>query len=118
MKTQEMPQKRQSIVRLPRDKNNPYVTVNKGYVNDFKLSLKAKGLMTYLLSLPSDWMIYKEEITMHHKDGRDSVTSGFKELLRAGYMTHVVEKNSKGQFVANIYTVYEQPQIKTAGAVK
>ena len=45
------------------------------------MSIKAKGLLCYLLMLPPDWVLYKTEIHNHHKDGIDSVRSAFDEIL-------------------------------------
>ena len=51
-----------AIIRVIKDKSNPYVMLNKTCLRDEKLSWKAKGLHSYLLSLPDDWQIYIEDL--------------------------------------------------------
>ena len=100
-----------NILRINKDKENPYVMVNKGVVRDEQLSWKARGLMCYLLSLPDDWTIYLDELEKHSaKDGRDSLASGIKELIKYGYIVREAIRTEKGTFSSWTYTVYESPQ--------
>lgn len=99
----------QNIFRVCKNKENPYVMINKGFLNDKNLSLKAKGLLSYLLSLPDDWKIYEQDLVTRHKDGRDSLRSGVNELIQSGYITMEKIRNEKGQFIEYKYTVYERP---------
>jgi len=87
-----------------------YTIIPNAMVNDVEMSLKAKGLLVYLLSLPTDWVIYKSEIQNHHTDGRDSVASAFKELEIRGYILSIEIRNSKGHFKGFNYIVYENPK--------
>lgn len=64
-----------------------FTMVPKIALKDPKLSLKAKGLYSYLFSLPEDWKVYKTEIVKHFTDGKDSMNSAFKELEDNGYIT-------------------------------
>ena len=54
-----------AIFRVIKDSNNPYIVINKRFIEDENLSLKAKGLMSYFLSKPDDWQFYTEEIKKH-----------------------------------------------------
>ena len=74
-----------SIVRV--SKTNHFVVLDKNFLNDKNLSLKAKGLLAYMLSLPDDWTFYLEELEKHSTDGMSSLRSGFKELQENGYVT-------------------------------
>lgn len=76
------------------------------------LSAKAKGLLCYILSLPSDWVINKSEVHKHFKDGLDAIRSGFKELEKAGYILSVEIRNDKGHFKGYNYIVYDEPQLE------
>lgn len=97
----------QSIFRVQKDKNNPYVMLNKKLLNDTELSWKAKGVLAYLLSLPDDWKIYEEEIAKHSKDSRDSLRTAIKELIKRGYIARERNRNEKGQLQGSTYCVYE-----------
>ena len=99
----------QSIFRIKKDKDNPYVLLNKQFLNNADLTLKGKGLLTYLLSLPDDWKIYEDEIVKHHKDGKASVRSTIKELISTGYIKRERIRNSSGQLNGYNYYVYEIP---------
>ena len=99
----------QSIFRIQKDSNNPYVMVNKELLNNTELSWKAKGLLTYLLSLPDNWKIYEDEIVKHAKDGKDSLKSAIKELITHGYIERERIRNSSGQLKGYSYCVYEIP---------
>lgn len=100
-----------AIVRVIKDKSNPYVMLNKACLHDEKLSWKAKGLHSYLLSLPDDWQIYVEDLKKRSKDGRDSTTSAVNELMKLGYIKRTSSKDEKtGKFKGGYdYEVYEMP---------
>lgn len=83
-----------SIIRVEKNKANPYVMIDKRPLQDPSLTCKAKGLLAYLLSLPDDWEVHVDEVVTHFKDGRDSIRSAFKELRDAGYAK--LERNPKG----------------------
>ena len=97
----------QAMFRVNKDKNNPYVMLNKGFLNDERLSWKAKGILSYLLSLPDDWQIYEVEIQKHSADGITSLKSGIKELMENGYIKREQTRNDKGHFIGYKYQVYE-----------
>ena len=100
-----------AIVRVIKDRSNPYVMLNKTCLCDEKLSWKAKGLHSYLLSLPDDWKIYIEDLKNRSKDGRDSTTSAINELMKKGYIKRTPIKDDKtGKFKGGYdYEVYEIP---------
>lgn len=90
--------------------NGSFTVVPNELVNNPELSLKAKGIMLYLLSKPDGWRVRVNDIMKHCKDGRDSIYSGLSELKKNGYLVLHQERNSKGQIVAFIYHVYNTPQ--------
>ena len=95
------------IIRISKDKENPYVMVNKAWVNDISLSYKAKGVMLYLLSKPDDWQVYESDIVKHGVDGRDSVRSAIKELITCGYVKRTRSRDEKGKLGASEYVISE-----------
>ena len=99
------------IFRVKKDRNNPYVMLNKHFLHDDNLSWKAKGILAYLLSKPDDWQIYEAEIIKHSKDGRESVRSGIKELINNGYIKRTAIRGEKGRFCGYNYDVYEIPNV-------
>jgi DnaD/phage-associated family protein len=98
-----------STFRVVKDTENPYVMINKGFIYDETLSYKAKGILLYIFSRPDDWQIYEKEIVKHAKDSKDSVATGIKELLKAGYMSRE-KRREQGRFNGYDYEVYEVPR--------
>ena len=86
-----------------------YTVLDNTFIKDVNLSWKAKGLMTYLLSLPDTWEIHLSELQKHATDGRDSLQKAIKELVEKGYLIKEQTRNEKGVFQANKYIVIENP---------
>ena len=97
------------IIRTPKNRDNPYAQINKFALRDPSLSLKAKGLLAFLLSLPDNWQIRPREIQRHHTNGEKSVYSGLKELINAKYLKRIQHKDAKNQFSEYEYIVFEYP---------
>lgn len=101
-----------AVFRVVKDKENPYIMVNKYYIYDNRLSLKAKGLMSYFLSRPDDWEFYQSEISQHCTDKKDSLSSAINELANAGYIERTFRRGEKGKLKGGYdYTVHEIPNI-------
>lgn len=100
-----------SIVRAKR-KTNFTIIGNTG-LKDKRLSLKAKGLLAYMLSLPDDWTFYETELMEHSKDGRDSVRKGLQELEQSGYLVRFQKREGKGKFGQKDWKIYDEPDIST-----
>jgi hypothetical protein len=75
-----------------------------------KMSLKAKGLLSLMLSLPDDWNYSISGLVTLSKDGKDSVMSALSELEKFGYLTRERVVNDKGQFAGVEYNIFEEPQ--------
>lgn len=92
--------------------NNPYfaehVVVPSAVIMDDAISWKAKGVYTYLISKPSDWIFYMSEIVNHAIDGKDSLRSAVKELEDAGYLTRELSKDG-GKFGAYVWSIHTSP---------
>lgn len=100
-----------TMVRIIKDKENPYVMLNKKFLSNENLSWQAKGMLSYLLSLPDDWKIYESEISTHSKDGIKCANSCIKELISNGYINRGRLKDEKGRFKGYEYCVYEVSSI-------
>ncbi|MFW9968603.1 MAG: hypothetical protein ACFFDF_00285 [Candidatus Odinarchaeota archaeon] len=100
-----------SIYRVIKDKENPYVMVNKNWINNPKMSAKAKGILLYLLSKPNDWKVYENELIKNFSDGRDSIRSGIKELIKHGHLFRYKNRTDDGKLNGYNYDVYEIPTI-------
>ena len=97
-----------SVVRVHKDKN--YTVMSNYHFKEKKMSLKAKGLLSLMLSLPNDWNYSISGLVKLSKDGKDGVMSALSELEKFGYLTRVKLQNDKGQFSGIEYNIYEQPQ--------
>ena len=89
----------------------PYTQVHNNIIDNPALSGKAKWILIYLLSKPSDWQVYESDIINHCTNGRDSIRSGIKELMEVGHIIRGERlRNDKGQLKEYPYEVYEIPQ--------
>ncbi len=96
------------FVRQKKAKN--YTVLDNTCLKDNKLSLRAKGLHSYLMSLPEDWNIYVSELITHSADGRDSVYAAIKELENAGYIVRFQKRKENGSWDTTQYLIFETPQ--------
>lgn len=103
-----------TMFRVVKDPNNPYVMINKNPLQDKTMSAKAKGILAYLLSLPNDWVLHLDELTTHFTDGVTSIKSGVKELKEKGYVQHVAIREGKGtknSIAGKIHLIFELPHL-------
>lgn len=91
-------------------KNANYTIMSNNHFKEKKMSLKAKGLLSLMLSLPDDWDYSVNGLATLSKDGRDSVMSALKELEEFGYLTRTRITNEKGHFKGYDYDIFECPQ--------
>ena len=88
--------------------NQNYTIVKNEILKNEYMSLKAKGLLCLLLSLPPDWIIYKTQLSQFSSDGKDATTAAFNELVEVGYITVMKLVNEKGQKMGYDYIVYDE----------
>jgi hypothetical protein len=91
-------------------KTSNFTVMSNYHFKEKKMSLKAKGLLSLMLSLPDDWNYSVSGLCTLSKDGKDSVMSALAELEKFGYLTRERVVNEKGQFSGIEYNIYEQPQ--------
>ena len=87
-----------------------YSVIKNTCIQDKQLSWKARGLLSFLLSLPDYWELNINHLIKQAPDGRDSVYSALKELKKFGYIIHTRDRNKKGQIIKGQYDVHETPQ--------
>ena len=98
--------------KVTRIKNANYTTISNVFLRDKELSLKAKGLLATILSLPEDWDFSIKGICATIKEGTTAVYSAIDELKEHGYCKVVTNRNEKGMIVGNDYTFYEYPSME------
>lgn len=96
------------------NKNVNYTIMSNYHLQDKKLSLKAKGLLSYMLSLPDDWDYSLKGLTTGCRDGIDSVRSTVRELEASGYLRRSKVRDARGRIVDYNYEVFELPQKEPA----
>lgn len=91
------------------EKNHSYTVMANHHLRDERLSLKSKGLLSLILSLPDDWRISIEGMTQFSADGKDAIRSAIRELTDAGYITRDQTHSEAGTFSGYEYTIHETP---------
>ena len=96
-----------SVIRI--QKTNNYTVMSNYHFREKDMSLKAKGLLSLMLSLPEEWDYSVDGLVKLSKDGKDSVISAITELEQFGYLVRSQAKGQDGKFAGYDYDVYEQP---------
>ena len=94
------------------EKNRNYTTIHNEFLKRKDLSWKAKGIMTYLLSLPDDWVVNLDEIKRNATDGESAFRSGWKELVSAGYVSRQPVRDEKTKKIDYWETVIKESVTK------
>ena len=95
------------VIRTEKTEN--FTIMANHHLRDMQLSLKARGLLSLMLSLPDDWDYSARGLACLCRDGVSSINSALKELEQAGYVARSLRRNSRGKIVDTEYTVYEVP---------
>lgn len=105
-----MNQKQRKNSTFRKHKVGNFTVIDNNIFKNRAMTLKAKGLLALMLSLPDDWEYSERGLVAISKDGRSSVRSGLKELEEHGYLARVQLRDKIGGFVSMQYNVYEVPQ--------
>lgn len=97
-----------SVFRIHKTKN--FTIMSNYHFKEKDMSLKAKGLLSLMLSLPDDWNYNISGLVKLSKDGKDSVMSALGELEKFGYLRRDRTIDNKGRFSGIIYNIFEEPQ--------
>ena len=92
------------------EKTRDYTVMSNYHLRDRSLSLKAKGLLSLMLSLPEDWDYTMKGLARICKDGIDSISGGIRELEAHGYLVRARVRNENGQLGSIEYTILERPK--------
>ena len=96
-----------AVIRV--NKSRDYTVMSNVHFKEREMSLKAKGLLSLMLSLPDEWDYSVAGLAALSKDGKDSVMNAISELEEFGYLERVKLTNEKGQFAGYEYNVFESP---------
>lgn len=92
------------------EKTRDYTVMSNYHLRDMSLSLKAKGLLSLMLSLPENWDYTMKGLARICKDGVDSISGGIRELEARGYLIRERVRGANGQLGSIEYTILEQPK--------
>ena len=92
------------------EKTRDYTVMSNYHLRDRSLSLKAKGLLSLMLSLPENWDYTMKGLARICKDGIDSISGGIRELEAHGYLIRSRVRSANGQLGSIEYTILEQPK--------
>ena len=96
-----------AVFRVNKTKN--YTVISNTHFKEKDMSLKAKGLLSLMLSLPDEWDYSINGLTALSKDGKDSVMNTLSELEDHGYLRRTKLCDEKGRFAGYDYDIYEKP---------
>ncbi len=91
------------------DKTRDYTVMSNYHLRDKRLSLKAKGLLSQMLSLPEDWDYTLTGLSYINRESKDAVRSAVNELERCGYIERRQTTDERGRFSVNEYIIHESP---------
>ena len=94
------------------ERNTGYTVMSNHHLRNKELSLKAKGLLSQMLSLPEDWDYTLAGLSHINREKIDAIREAVKELEKAGYIVRSRERDEKGRLRGADYVIYEQPQPK------
>ena len=96
------------------EKNKGYTVMSNHHLRNKDLTLKAKGLLSQMLSLPEDWDYTLKGLSLINRESIDAIRQAIRELERAGYIVRSRERDEKGRLRGADYVIYEQPQTPPA----
>lgn len=100
------------MAKITVKKESNYTVIDNSIFNNKNLSLKARGLLGTMLSLPEEWDYSVEGLCAILKEGQTSIKSALKELEAEGYLVRVQTRAENGCLGKMEYFVYEIPQNK------
>ena len=92
------------------EKNRGYTAMSNHHLRNKDLSLKAKGLLSQMLSLPEDWDFTLKGLSLINREQIDAIRAAVRELEQAGYIVRSRERDGQGRLRGADYLIYEQPQ--------
>lgn len=99
-------------------KKTDYTIIDNNIFRNKQLTLKAKGMICTMLSLPDDWNYSEEGLVSLSNDGISSIRSTLKELMQYGYLVRTRNRDEKGILRDYVYTIYEEPNLENVKQVE
>ena len=93
------------------ERNKGYTVMSNHHLRNKDLTLKAKGLLSQMLSLPEDWDYTLAGLSRINREKIDAIREAVRELEKAGYIQRSRERDEKGRLRGADYIIYEQPPI-------
>lgn len=97
------------MAKITVQKESNYTVIDNGIFKDKNLSLKARGLLATMLSLPEEWDYTVEGLSVILKEGQSSIKSILRELEECGYLVRTQKRSGNKCFGKMDYTIYEKP---------
>jgi hypothetical protein len=94
------------------ERNKGYTVMSNHHLRNRELSLKAKGLLSQMLSLPEDWDYTLAGLSYINRESIDAIRTAVWELEKAGYIRRSQSRDDKGKMAEMVYTIYEQPVLE------
>ena len=92
------------------ERNNGYTVMSNHHLRNKELTLKAKGLLSQMLSLPENWDYTLKGLSLINREQIDAIREAVRELEKAGYIVRTRERDEKGRLRGADYVIYELPQ--------
>ena len=92
------------------ERNRGYTVMSNHHLRNRGLTLKAKGLLSQMLSLPDNWDYTLAGLSHINREKIDAIREAVRELEKAGYIVRSRERDEKGRLRGADYIIYEQPQ--------
>ena len=99
-----------AVFRIERTRD--YTVMSNHHLRNANLSLKAKGLLSMMLSLPEDWNYTTRGLAKICKEGVDAIGAALRELEATGYIVRHKLRDRQGRISDTEYVIYEQPQLR------
>ena len=96
------------------ERNKGYTVMSNHHLRNKDLTLKAKGLLSQMLSLPEDWDYTLKGLALINREKIDAIRQAIRELEQAGYIVRSRERDERGRLRGADYVIYEQPQTPPA----
>ncbi len=96
------------------EKNANYTVMSNEHLRNRDLSLKAKGLLSQMLSLPEEWDYSLEGLSRINREGVDAIRTGVRELEEHGYLERRRLRDGSGRLAGTEYVVHERAVARTS----
>lgn len=105
-----------SVFRVEKTRN--YTVMSNHHLQNNTLTLKAKGLLSVILSLPEDWDYTLKGLAIISREGIDAIREAIRELEHAGYVQRARARDEQGKLRGTEYVIYEYPQQRDEGEIE